>query len=465
MATLAQAASSISDKDHPELRKLWWVTLVVQTVLGFTNGLYLYTYGPYFYEKFGGSIEPTTAMLLTTILLGIRQALVALLEVPTGALADAIGRVQVVILSWGMRILFFVSLAAIWFCDSIGFAFGWGVIASIAFALSYALFNGSFTAWCVETLKEKAPHVNYGWLSARYYSYQSLAIAAGGVLAVWLYLHEMIFVGFLAAAFLIFCAMAYCMARMKEVQSLHFLRAHEVQFSTITRRIGEIIGRAVQICAKTPVLFWIILTYGSYMFLLNLVMYLWPVYLKSAFHADENLGLNWMLIVLSSELLRTLGSRILVRLNTKWTRDGGVERHLVGFRRIFVGSTLLSSVAILALSWDTAFHMVSSFFFPTAVMIVIIAFGIVAPCFETLVNAYIRAEDAQYRSTITSAGSMLRSILILLLAIPSGGSSGETSPIGWALPATLLLISTIVANRFMRRALTEKEGDLTLARA
>ena len=71
---------AIDEKNNPEVRKLWWITFVVKSGIGLTNGLYLYTYGPYFYEKFGGTINPSTAMLLTTILLGVRQGLVALLE-------------------------------------------------------------------------------------------------------------------------------------------------------------------------------------------------------------------------------------------------------------------------------------------------------------------------------------------------------------------------------------------------
>ncbi len=154
-------ARSIEMQD-PEIRKLWWICMIVQGAIGLANGLYLFTYGPYFYEKFGGATYPATAMLLTTILLGLRQGLVALLEVPTGALADAIGRSHVVVLSWAMRVLFFLFLALIWICHTPATSFVWRVMASIAFALSYTMFNGAFSAWCADTLRERAPHVQYG---------------------------------------------------------------------------------------------------------------------------------------------------------------------------------------------------------------------------------------------------------------------------------------------------------------
>lgn len=457
--TMAQSSDSnipspksLIEKDNPEVRKLWWITLVVQTTLGFTNGLYLFTYGPYFYQKFGGAINPANAMLLTTILLGVRQGLVALLEVPTGALADAVGRVHVVILSWVVRVLFFISLAVIWVCNSPASAFAWGIVASIAFALNYTFFNGAFSAWCMETLREKAPGVSYGWLSSRFYSYQFFAGIIGGLLGVYLYIVHIPFAGFLLAAFLGFCVMGFCMSKMKEVRSLHFLERQQVQFSTITRRMGEIIGKSAQICSKTPVLFWIVFTYGSYMFLLNLVMYLWPVYFEAKTGKSADFGRNWMAIVVASELLTFFGSRLVVKLNQKWSRQGGIKSHLIGFRRIFTGAAFFSAVVIIGLSFEIGYRGNGLHLFPASVIIVLLAYGIIAPCFETLINAYIPAEEAQHRATIMSAGSMIRSLMILILAVPSGGTSGETTPINWAIPASLLLAASLVANHFMKKS-------------
>ena len=446
-----------SVKDHPEVRKLWWITLVIQSTFGFTKGLYLYIYGPYLYESFGGSANAKTAMLLSTIWFAIQNATIALLEVPTGAIADAIGRVNVVISSWIARVLFFLCLAAIWLCSSVVTAFTWAVLASLFFSLSYTLFNGAFSAWCVETLKEKAPHVSYGWLVSRFYSYQSFSVILGGIISVLLHIHGGSVIAFSMAAIFSFCCMGYCMYQMREVKSLSFLKTDQVQFATITKRIGEIIGRGTQACAKTPVLFWIVLTYGSYMFLLNLVVYLWPVYFQTKFSGTHAFGRTWVLIVVGSQLLSTLSSRLLVKLNHRWSIKNGAQSHLAGFRRIFVATALFSSVSIIALSLDTAFHKINVFIFPAAVIVVMFSFGIIGPCFETLINAYIPPEDSQERATIMSAGSMLRSLLILILAVPSGGSSGENSPVHWAIPAVLLLLATIFANFFMKQETKQRE--------
>ncbi|MDO8527487.1 MAG: hypothetical protein Q7T03_07365 [Deltaproteobacteria bacterium] len=450
-------ASHTLEKNNPEVRKLWFTTMIVQAALGFTNGFYLYTYGPYFYEKFGGPINPANAMLLTTVLLGIRQGLVALLEVPTGALADAIGRAHVVILSWLSKFIFFLSLAIISMCQTPASAFAWGVIASIAFAMNYTFFNGAFSAWCAETLKEKAPSVSYGWLSSRFYSYRFFSEMFGGVLAVYLYIRGIPFAGFLFAAFISFCLMGFCMSRMKEVYPHHFLDRQQSNFAMIAKRIGEIIGRSAQICSKTPVLFWIILTYGSYMFLLSLVMYLWPVFFKSKFGGHAHFGRNWIGIIIASQFLAFLSSRLLVKLNHKWSKEGGITTHLTGFRRIFIFFAIISAVVIIALSINIGYFHKSAYLFPSAIIFVLLAFGIIGPCFETLINAYIPQSETRYRSTIMSAGSMFRSFMILVLAVPSGGSSGETSPINWAIPASLLLLASIFANHFMKKAQKEIE--------
>jgi|GEM_PF-1941376 len=436
--------------ENPEVKQLWQITAIIQVAIGFTNGLYLYTYGPYFYEKFGGDFNASTAMLFTTVLLGVRQGMVALLEVPTGALADAIGRVHVVIVSWITRVLFFAALAILWLCHTLSATALWGIFASIAYAVAYTTFNGAFSAWCVERLREISPNTSYGWLSSRFYSYQQFAICLGGITAVLFYINNLAALGFLLAAVISFVAMGYAMHAMQEVQSLHFLPSHQVQWATITKRVGEIIGRGMQVCSKTPVLFWIIMAFGSYMFLLSVVLYLWPVYLKAQFGSAHHLGRNWIAIIVAAQTLSFLSARLLVRLNARWHR-GTAAAYMHGVRRMFTAATVVSALAVISLAWGTSQHISHLYFFPTAVMLVILAYGVVPSCFETLITLYISPDDAPHRATIMSAGSMLRSVLILLLAIPSGGESGATSPIGWAIPATLLLFSATIANHYMRK--------------
>lgn len=449
------------EMQNPEVRKLWWITLVVQVTFGFTAGLYLYTFGLYFYEKFGGSASPSMAMLLTTALMGFSQGLIALLEFPTGALADTIGRAQIIIMSWIMRVIFFLALAFIWLCHTPATSFAWALIACTAFAFNYTFFNGAFAAWCADVLREKAPDTQYSWLASRFYSYRNFMVMLGAMCGILLYAFHMAYVAFILAAFLSFCAMGYSMIAMKEVRSLSFVETRHAQWSTITKRVGEIIGKSSQICIKSPVIFWVVLTFGSYMFLLNLVKYLWPVYFQSVAGDQAHYTRNWILIAVSSEFLAFLGSRCLVSLNKRWSKN--LRAHLTAYRRIYTVVTLASAAAVITFSACSAHLIHITGIFPIAVIVVCIAYGFVAPCHEILVNAYLPPEDAQNRATVLSAGSMLRSVLVLILAIPSGGDSGANSPIYWAIPATLLLISSIAAHLSMKKAakrrLAEEEAS------
>lgn len=441
----------LSEKDNPEVRKIWWVVFILQAAWGFTEGLYLYTYGPYFYEKFGGVNHAGTAMLLTTILLGMRQGLVALLEVPTGALADAIGRVHTIILSWVFRVLFFAFLAAIALFQSIAFAFTFGILASIAFAITYTFFNGAFSAWCAEKLKEANSPYNYAWLASRFYSYRSFAALLGTFLGVGCYIIGLHFMGYCIAAVVSFICMGFCMTKMQETKTLEFVKWEKGQWGKLTRRIGEVIGRGFQVALKTPVLLWVIVTYGNYMFLLSIICYLWPVYLRSK-GGVNNFSATWITIACLTWIVMFLGSRGLAWLNDRWSKTGGTSAHIASIRRIYVSSSVLSALFVLGLSWETFRQPLTPLFFPIAILFVLFSFGIIGPCFETLVNHYIPPSDASERATILSTGSMFRSFMILLLAVPTGGKSGETSPIGWAIPATLLLVSAVIANFSMRKA-------------
>lgn len=438
------------EMQNPEVRKLWWITMIVQGSVGITNGLYLFTYGPYFYEKFGGVDDPATAMLLTTVLLGLRQGLAALLEIPTGALADAIGRSHVVILSWAMRVLFFLFLALIWICHTSATSFVWGVMASIAYALFYTMFNGAFSAWCADALRERAPNIQYGWLASQFYSYNMAGLVVAGVISVLLYVNNLAFMGYIIAAVLSFVLMAYCMCSLKETRNLRFVTTR-LDMAVVIKRMGEIVARSSQICIRTPVLFWIILTFGSYMFLLTLVMYLWPVYFESHAPGSSNHTRNWILIILVAEGSSVLGSRVLYYLSQFWNKHGGIQQHLSGYRRFFTISVLLSALTTIGFSLETANIIHTQIFFPVAVIVVCLCWGIVITSYESLINIYLPERDSQYRATITSTGSMFRSIMILFLAIPSGGTSGSNSPIYWAIPASILLVSGTLAHYFMKR--------------
>ncbi|MDP2600822.1 MAG: MFS transporter [Deltaproteobacteria bacterium] len=435
----------------PEVRHIWRVAKVVQGVMGFTMGLYVFTYGPLFYEKLSHASDPKLGMTLTTLWFAIMTALITFLEVPTGAIGDVIGRKWTVVWSFVCRMCFFIFLAAISFSQSITLVLTLGIIAALFFGFSYTFFSGTFTAWCVDSLRERAPDIGYEHLLSRSYTYNFLAQILGGILGVLFYVWHIPYVGFLIGALSCMVCVAFCLGEMEEVKNIQFLEHKTVSLTVITRRIGEILGVGFQVFSKSSVILSLTLVFASYMFVVNIVDYLWPVYLRTRVPTNIQTSL-WIGLVVAILLVSTLGSHTLTLWTRRWHKKNGARTHNTVLRRWFIATSLFAALPILTLSWLTARGLDTFWYFTFAILAVEYAYGVIAPCYETLVNNYIPEEHSQQRATIMSFGSLMRSLLVMLLAIPAGGTSGAKTTIGWAIPAFLLLASAIIGNFVLKRA-------------
>lgn len=126
---------------------------------------------------------------------------------------------------------------------------------------------------------------------------------------------------------------------------------------------------------------------------------------------------------------------------------------------------LLCGFSVLALGWFT-FKSLQHYQFPLFIFVVLLvefAYGLVQPCYETLVNNYIPDASSDERATILSFGSIARSLLAILLTVPAGGHSAETTTIGWMIPAAILLVFTLIARHAMKKK--EKEEKLAVQTA
>ncbi|MDO8527402.1 MAG: MFS transporter [Deltaproteobacteria bacterium] len=441
----------------PEVRHIWSVAKVVQGVMGFTMGIYIFSWGPLFYEKLTEISTPQTGMTLTTFLFGVHMALIAFLEVPTGAIGDTIGRKWTVVWSFVCRMAFFLVLSFVSFANSLPIVLALGIIAMIAFGFSYTFFSGTFTAWCVDSLREKAPHIGYEHLLSRAYTYNFVAQIFGGVLGVLFYLKHVPYIGFLIAAVLCVGCVVFCLGEMEEVKNLKFLKHKEVSLAVITRRIGEILGTGFQIFRNSSVILALTLVFASYMFVVNIVDYLWPVYLRSKVPTDLQPS-YWIGLVVAILLVSMAGSHTLTLWTRHWHKKNGAKTHNTVLRRWLIGTSLFAALPVLALSWLTKMGLDTFWYFTGAVLAVEFAYGLIAPCYETLINNYIPENHSQERATIMSFGSLMRSALIMFLASPAGGTSGARTTIGWALPALLLLVTALVGN-FVIKSAQRKVSD------
>ncbi len=107
--------------------------------------------------------------------LGIYSLTIVLLEVPTGGLADAVGRKRVALLAFALAALY--NLAFL-----VAFSFPMLVIAMILYGVSRALSSGALDAWFVDALQAADPQVDLQPALAEAESVSLLALALGTVI-------------------------------------------------------------------------------------------------------------------------------------------------------------------------------------------------------------------------------------------------------------------------------------------
>ena len=430
-------------KDNPEVKKIWWTALVVYLGRGILNGMFLYVWGPLFYDNFSMSVSAESAIVITMVLFAIRQTLVALLEVPVGALADTIGRAQVTILSQAIFCAFFVCLAALSFTTDFIPVLIWASLASLCYALGYCFFNGAFSAWSADILKERSPQTPYAWLASRFHWYLSFGELFGAVLSIFFYLQDLPFVAFIVGAILAYSLMGFSMKRMEEPKIVISGHRPKISAAELVRKIFERMKKCFQVVRQTQVIKWVVLTYGSFMFLMSLIVHLWPVYLKSTAGVDK-LSVEWIVVAVITLVVQIVGGKFFVSLNDRMTsKSVGSRTRFKTYRIIYVGTSILSSVSVFVLSGLAFKGDIPLYALVTVISLVLFCWSIMGSCFDILVNSYIGKEHAKDRATVFSSGSMVRSFLTLLFSIPAGGFSAQESPVGWSIPAVLLLIAAI----------------------
>lgn len=435
-----------------ELRQIWRVTMVTMSNFGFTAGLYLYTWAAYFHDLFiERQASEETAMMLMAIQLMLHLGLIALLEVPLGAVGDALGRRKTVLWSLIFRAFFFAGLAGMVFFETLFTTYMCLIFASIAFSINYTLFSGTFTAWLVDSCIEQSPTFGYERLIGRCYMYRQVTIALGCLVGMYLYLHELIFVAYGCAAFACIATLVYCKEEMQETAQLHFSDVSGVSLGHTFKRIAEIITLSLRICRNSRPVLGLIGLFASFIFLVNIIQYYWPVAAKSHLQLSEN-SLQWTFLVVAITMGSALGSLVFTKYSDMHERRYNCSVPRQDLRHWLTFSALVIALPIVALSMLVKFGKFPALLFFSAVFAAEGALGMFTPVYESIFNKFIPNEYAQERATLLSLGSMLRSVFVLLLAVPSSGSSGVTTVAAWIIPASLLLVVWCFAARVLKGA-------------
>ena len=104
--------------------------------------------------------------------LGVYAATVVLLEVPTGGLADAVGRKRVALLAYGLMVLMSAVLL-------LAFTLPVAILAMMLYGASRALSSGALDAWFVDALQSVDPEVALQPALAKAGTFTLLALGLG----------------------------------------------------------------------------------------------------------------------------------------------------------------------------------------------------------------------------------------------------------------------------------------------
>lgn len=433
----------------PQVKSIWEVVQIVKIARGIETGLTVCIVGPYFYEIFFKVTNNEQALFYATVLWAIFFGLIAILEIPTGALGDTIGRSKMVIASVVMKVLYGLSLTSVYFCDSVATIFVIGLFSRLISALAYTFFNGNFSAWVIDSLKEKAPGFGCERLLARGHAYYSWSSIIGALIGVASYLHGIPYVAFLAGSLISLGCLTYCMAEMEETRSIPFLDMKHFG-NIVSKHVAQTIKTAFRVCNKAPVIWWLLGVCAVYKFLMNVVEYLWPIAMSAQF-GKSKWSLEWYGLVVAVLLATALGAHVLSWLGDRSQKQRNQKLSNRALRIWLMFAFLVASIPVIFLGFLNRNGVINFPAFALGILAVEFAYGIVEPAYETLVSNYIPHHNSQERATILSLGSVVRGFLVFFLMVPSNGGTGMNSPVGWIIPALLLLIITFLANARIRR--------------
>lgn len=444
-------------------RKVWRVAMVVRGAQGFVLGVSLYTWGPLLYELLVPHVEPRVALTLTTFLFGIGKFLITLLEVPTGAFGDAVGRKWSVVYSFACWTVANVLLTLLPFVHSFPVLVGLAFLQYLCFALYYTLFSGSFSAWCIERMRLTAPEVGYEQILAPAQTANALLVLIGAFVGIGTYAVDRAWISFLLGAVVAAGCVAYCLGEMHEDAPDHTVAHRQRTLAQLIAEMGNIIGTALRVLSQSRAVAILVLLFASYLTLVNFVGLLWPIYVRTNF-PDTSQVLTWLGLAFITQLAAAAGSHLVSR----WTRShaDAIQTRNVILRRLLIGGCLAGGGLVVSLSFGARWHWDPFWLFLLTVTVVRFGFGIINPTFETLLNNYLPHFHARERATMMSFGSFLNGVLVLVLAFPASGPSGATTTMGWFVPAILLLMATLIGYRILVRSereaprlRCETEGD------
>lgn len=360
---MRQIYANIKDKNVISIYYLGNFFITLASSLTFaTYAVFLYKNGLNLFQ-----INMVNAVFMVSIFI---------LEVPTGAFADAIGRKKSVLIS-----TLFVAVGLGFYPIFRHFYFF--LIAEILIAIGKSFSSGSFDAWMVDSSRKRGFTGNVDLVFSQSNIYSKFAAVFGGLIGAYLAFYE-IGLPFYIGASLSLVAFVILAFLMEPDKGNGMINIKEGVAS-----IKKIASDSIRYAGTHKVIFWLLI--GSVV--LNFVFQPLNMYWGPRFNAmagDQVWVLGWLWAVMS---LAMIGGSFWVKYLIKKGKD---------YTYLMVANALIVSIPIIISAMTHNFTLAISSF-----MIYEISRGIEGPVGTAYVNKY--AEPSK-RATILSFESMVGSL-------------------------------------------------------
>lgn len=431
---------------NPALKDVWGVTRVIYICQGIMQGVFLVPFNAFLYEDLGAN---PTALRLVVLSLVFSYVASLASEIPTGVIADHIGRRRAVLTFFAIGTCAFSLALFVPFVESVTISFLLAAGMAVLYQIGFSFFSGSFAAWVVDTTQERNIKEGYGIIMSRMYGHMLLAQIAALAIALYLYLiHQMFYAILLGVLAYVFEGI-YCTFKMKETRSLEFYSGKLLVKESVAR-MKKILSVGFHMAMGTPPLFYLTLMYSSFMLLVHLIDSLWPIAMRANFGAAK-MSFYWYVAAFGTVGVSFLGSKLIEMLNHRASRTENAKLSNPVLWILFVLTALVTGIPVIILAIDTHFVEMSLLLFIVAIICCRFGYGFLRPAYDILVNNYIPKEYAQERATIMSVANMVRGLFAILFLMPSSGPSDKATAVGWLIPSGLLVGLTLVLHVCMRR--------------
>jgi hypothetical protein len=414
----------------------------MQFLWGVSYGCYIFTYGTWLIQSLSlGSSEDaySGALALSGVLLAVRQTANAVLDIPAGVMADVTGRLRLIRIAFAFKTAFHLGLFSLMFFGGTRLAVFLGFALSLAFSVAYSSFSGAFSSWVVGQVVTAEAGANYKPILAKGHTAFFWGELVAGAGSASLLAQERPEWAYLVGATVCMINLIAALQERADTPAAPIgilagsFREMVPRFATRLRHLRDVF-------LQLPGTALLIVTYASFMFLLNIVEYFWPVFLKQELHVEQAQWI-WVGVVVSVCVVRLAGA--------KWLAGCVIMQNDLSSGEMSAGRARAWFLSLCVLSSGMA--VIYSFVSPqghgfiglgiAVVLLVVFVHGLAAPAYDIVVNSSIPHEFDGSRATILSLGTTIRSIFAIAFAIPA-------STLGWGVPALILLAAALLTTLF-----------------